>query len=107
MYIHAYCLHRFRRNWTAEGEGGGRGEIRDEFTQCAPENAEIQHKRVAVIEVETKKSACFKRMKEGAHRGWLIKSDDDKTFLLLLELNDSLCVICDCNVDISHLKGKL
>lgn len=63
MYIHAYCLHRFRRNWTAVRGGGrrGGGEIRDEFTQCAPENAEIQHKRVAVIEVETKKSACFKR----------------------------------------------
>lgn len=92
-----------------KGRGKEGGEIRDEFTQCAPENAEIQHKRVAVIEVETKKSACFKRMKEGAHRGWLIKSDDDKTFLLLLELNDSLCVIRDCkrNVDISHLKGKL
>lgn len=86
-----------------EGREGGRGrEIKDEFTQCVPENAEIQHKRVAVIEVETKKSACFKRIKESVHCGWLIKFNDDKTFLFVLfeipaKLFFGFIIVCDCN----------
>lgn len=68
---------------------GGRDKRRIRAV-CAAENAEIRHERIAVIEnVETKKSACFKRIKEKRAWliGWLIKSDDDKkTFLLLLEI---------------------